>query len=141
MEYKINKLAEIINKQVKGNSKGYAIGLLNDLITTINQQEQVIKNIKARKVDVNGQIYDSFIEKVSVLVLLLGHHPTNIANYDDRTLKFISDNKHKIKKPLTAEYFENLHRLYRYYEWSRGEEPTTLKNLADAYTEIEDNRK
>lgn len=141
MQNKIEKLNELISSSLSKGQQSYAISLLNDIIARINVKDEMIDLFKSKRIGVSKEDYPTFIEKISDLIIAIGFHPVDLINYDKDAIQFIIKHKHKFKNPLTVEYFNTMHQLYKYFEWTRDIKPTTLKDLKDAYTEIEDNRK
>jgi len=140
IEQKIEKLYDLIQTSMKGGKLDYATTLLNSIIDRINLDDQVIKNIKSRKINIENQKFDIFIEKCVFVMKAVGLDITEISNYDDEALIFIVKHKDKFNKPLTAKRLDSFMRLYRYYIWQNNKEPETIKDLANAYTEIEEGR-
>jgi hypothetical protein len=140
IENKIEKLFSLIESTMKGSKLDYALILLNEIIDKVNLDESIIKRFKARTINVELGHYDTFIEKCIFVMQAIGLDLTQISNYDDEALTFIANHKHLYKEPLTPERLDNLLRLYMYHEMSTGQKPTNIKQLADAYTEIKENR-
>lgn len=141
IENKIEKLHELIASSLSKGQQSYAISLLNDIITSINVKDETIEILKSRHINVAKEDYKTFVEKISDLIIAIGFHPVDLVNYDKDAIKFIMMHKHKFTKPLTVEYFNTMHQLYKYSEWTTGNKPENLTELKNAYTEIEDNRK
>lgn len=137
---KFETLSDLISTSMQGNKRIYAFKLLNDIVDRINYDEVYFKNQKIKKLNIEYEHFDLFLEKVVYCLQILGFDKTEMMNYNDDALIFLAKNRHLIKKPLTAEYFNTLQLLYSYYETMNGNKPKTLKDLKNAYTEIEDNR-
>lgn len=140
IESKIEKLSELIQSSMKGGKKDYALSLLNSIIDRLNIDELIINRNKAKYINIEFQQFDEFIAKCVFCLQAIGFDKTELTNYNDEALIFIAKNRHKLKQPFTVKYFNTLHQLINYYEWTNGKLPENLIDLKDAYTEIENNR-
>ena len=140
IENKVIKLSELITSSMKGPRKDYALQLLNSIIDKLNLDELVINKMNSNKMMIEHHKFETFIEKTVFCLQAIGFDKTELTNYDDDALIFIANHKHKFKKPLTVEYFNTMHQLYKYYEWTNDKKPSNLTDLNNTYTEIKNNR-
>jgi hypothetical protein len=141
VENKINKLHELISTGMSKNRQAYAISLLNDIIDEINIKDKLIDFKKANKIKIDYDKYEYFVEKCVNLLIALNFSYTDIFETHQESIEFIQRFKDKFKQPLTADYIMTLQRLYKYHCEMMDRKPENLKDLYNAYTEIEDNRK
>ena len=141
LENKIAKLHELISLSLSKGQQNYAISLINDIIEEYNVLERVIDIKKSTKINIDYDKYEYFSEKCVDVLIAIGFNYTDIFEVDKEALDFIKYHRYKFKKPLTAEYLLTLVRLYKFHtEWF-GNKPNNLKDLHNAYCEIEGLRK
>jgi ribosomal protein S7 len=139
-ETKIQTLNELINTIPSNGKRNFALKLINELIDEVNVQEKKNDYLNAKKIGMLPVKYDTVLEKMVDLLQLMGFDLIDIEMLDFDAMQFFKLNRSKIKKPLTADYINNLILLYRFHVTTEGKKPESLKDLKDAYTEIEANR-
>lgn len=140
VENKIDKLHELIASGMSKNRQGYAVSLLNDIIDEINAKDKTIEIKKSSKLKIEWDKYEYFTEKCVELLIAIGFDYTDVFETDKEAIEFIQRHKHKFKNPITAQYLMTLQRLYKYHCEFMDKAPENLKDLYNAYTEIENNR-
>jgi hypothetical protein len=136
-EAKIILLAELIKSIPSIGKRELALKLINELIDDRNVIERQNDYLKAKKLGINPDRYETFIEKCADVISILGFDDLDMFEFDKKAINFIRKNRLLIKKQLTPDYLITLNNLYKFYLLTEEKEPETLKDLADAYTEIE----
>lgn len=141
LENKILILSELINKNIQGRQGKYAFDILNDIIDSINYKDRYIQTRITKRLKIKYSDYEGFLEKATHILIALGFDRLDIFESNKEALEFIIKYRDKLKQPLTCEYLLNLQRLYKYHCEMMENKPENLKDLYNAYTEIEDTRK
>lgn len=139
VEEKINILSELLNGLSAGK-KSYAFNIVNKIVDRCNYYELQCERMKAKKIGVTHDNYDTMIERCVDILEIIGIDKIDLFELDKEALEFIKRHKHKIKKPLTGEYIKRLNNLFRYSQFANNKTPKNLIDLKDAYSEIESNR-
>lgn len=128
MQKKVDILTDILKTIRNERQRNYAISLVSDLITVINNQEKEILGLMAWKTDNNRNDIEIELEKYVLILISFGFTQKFISNIRKESVIFIAKNRRSFeKKP--PELFKNIDHWLMVFELENERQPKDFNEL------------
>jgi len=133
MQNKIDQLTDIINSIKSERQRSFALKLLADIVSTINNLSDNAKKLNERKFDIKPGEGENELDKYITLLMIYGFSQERIGIIEKATLDFILKNTDQLKrKPLFKEILK-IHSMRLMFIFENGKEPEDFNELKEFY--------